>query len=50
MKQSCNKKEKKHNQYIFKKGKKLENKIKTEKYFNNQNFFLTLKNRNKMKT
>jgi hypothetical protein len=34
MKQSCNKKEKKQNKYIFKKGKKLEN-IKTGKHFNN---------------
>jgi hypothetical protein len=35
MKQSCNKKEKRKNKYIFKKREKLEIKIKREKNFNN---------------
>ncbi len=43
MKQSCNKKEKNRTNIYLKKGKK------TEKHFNNQKPFFTLKNRKQMK-
>ncbi len=45
MKQSCNKKEKNRTNIYFKKGKTR--KQKTEKHFNNQKLFFTLKNRKK---
>jgi hypothetical protein len=48
MKQSCNKKEKKQNKYIFLKGKKIEKKQKNTLTI--RNVFLPLKNRNKLKT